>query len=281
MPRAKLLGIGLPLSVPGQACGVPTTTRDGVTLHYETDGSGETVAFVGNVGYGAWVWSVQYPAIAGPRRALVWDLRGTGASDAPPGPYDVDALAADLEAVLADAEVSRTHLVGLGLGGMVALRYARTYSRARSLVLLGTAAQGDAIDEDALRALHPASRSADALRDSLAGAFSADFLAGNPALVDDIVDWRQADDAGPAAVDAQVAAALGFDAGPLHEVGLPALVGGGTDDPVVAGDAGQALADGLPRGEFEAIAGRHLAAFEAGSAVSDWLVRFFETVESE
>ena len=259
---------------------MPTASRDGVALHYETDGSGECIAFVGDVGYGAWTWSVQSPAVAGPRETLVWDLRGTGHSDAPPGPYSVDALAADLEAVLADAEVASAHLVGAGLGGAVALRYARNYGRARSLALLSTAASGDAVEEGALRDLHPEDRTDAARRESLAGAFTADFLAANPDLVDQVVSWRAEDDADPAAVDAQVAAWRDFEAGPLHEVTLPALVGNGTGDPVVPRAAGERLAVGLPRGEFEAIEGRHLAFVESGRAVNDRLVEFFDQVES-
>jgi len=259
---------------------VPTASNRGVALHYETDGSGECVAFVGDVGYGAWIWSVQFDALAGPRETLVWDLRGTGQSDAPPGPYAVDALAADLEAVLADAGVPSAHLVGAGLGGAVALRYARNYGRARSLALLSTAASGDAVDEAALRRLHPAECTEGGLRESLEGACTEDFLATNREFVDQIVSWRAADDADPAAVDAQVAAWLDFEAGPLHEVTLPALLGTGEDDPVVAPDAGERLADDLPRGEFETIAGRHLAFVESGRAVTDWLVDFFERVET-
>ncbi len=83
----------------------------------------------------------------------MWDLRGTGRSDAPAGPYDVGTLAADLEAVLADHGVGSAHLVGAGPGGMVALQYAHQYSRARSLTLYCTAGSGDAIDRDALDAL--------------------------------------------------------------------------------------------------------------------------------
>jgi len=259
---------------------VPTASNDGVALHYETDGGGECVAFVGDVGYGAWTWSVQVDAIAGPRATLVWDLRGTGRSDAPPGPYDVDALAADLEAVLADAEVASAHLVGAGLGGAVALRYARTYSRARSLALLSTTASGQEVDETALRALHTEARADDRRRESLAGAFTDGFLTANPEFVAQIASWRAEDDADPAAVDAQVAAWQDYEAGPIHEVTLPALVGHGTDDPVVPRAAGERLAEGLPRGEFEAIEGRHLAFVESGRAVNDRLVEFFERVES-
>ena len=255
---------------------MPTATREGVRLHYDTAGDGETVAVVSDVGYGAWLWGWQHRAVAGPRQSLVWDLRGTGRSDDPPGPYDVDALAADFEAVLADAGVGRAHIVGAGLGGMVALRYAREYGRARSLTLLCTPPNGAAVDGDALRALHPATRDETALRESLSGAFSPAFLDTRPDLVDDIVGWRRTEDAPPPAVEAQRAAVESFDPGPLYELTVPALVCWGVDDPVVEASAARQLSADLPRGTGEPVEGRHLCFVEHSRAVTDRLLAHVE-----
>jgi pimeloyl-ACP methyl ester carboxylesterase len=256
---------------------MPTATNAGVELYYDTDGDGETVAFVSDVGYGAWLWGWQHGAIAGPREALVWDLRGTGRSDAPPGPYDVATLAADFESVLAAADVRRAHVVGAGLGGMVALRYAREYDRARTLTLFGTAASGDAVDVDAMRALHPADPAA--LESSLEGAFSTQFLDARPDLVDQIGEWRHEEDAEADAVEAQVAAMAGFDAGPLYESTEPTLVCHGLADPVIPASAGEALAEELPRGEYEPVEGKHLCFVEHSRAVTERLVAHLEEHE--
>ncbi|MFC6731343.1 alpha/beta fold hydrolase [Haladaptatus sp. GCM10025893] len=120
------------------------TTTDGTTLFAQAAGDGETVTFVGDAGYGAWQWGWQHAALTGPFETLVYDHRGVGRSEKPPGPYSVEQLADDLEAVLSAHGARKTHLVGAGLGGMVALDYARRYARARTLTLLGTAARGRA-----------------------------------------------------------------------------------------------------------------------------------------
>jgi 3-oxoadipate enol-lactonase len=256
---------------------MPTASAEGCSLYYETAGAGETVAFVGAAGVGAWQWSTLYDELAGPREALVWDLRGTGRSDAPPGRYDVDAMAADLAVVLAAAGADRAHLVGAGLGGMVALRYARDYDRGRSLALVGTAPSGEAVDETALRALHPDAENTEPQRSALSRAVSPAVLARED-LVERVIEWRQAEDATGEALETQIAAMLAFEAGPLHEIGLPTLVPHGTEDPVVPPAAGEALARNLPRGTFVPLAGRHLAHFEGGPALADRLVGFLETV---
>jgi pimeloyl-ACP methyl ester carboxylesterase len=242
-----------------------------VSLYYEQAGSGETVAFVGEAGYGAWQWGWQHDAVAGPFEALVWDLRGTGRSDAPADSYDIDTLAADLEAVLSDSEARRAHLVGAGLGGMVALRHAREYDRTATLSLFGTA-PGAAIDEDAFRALH--AEDEERLRESLAGAFSESFR--DREIIEQICKWRAQEDASAAAFDAQSTAALEFEPGPLYEQQLPTVVYQGLDDPVVPVAAGRQLAADLPRGTFEAVEGRHLCFIEHARAVNDRLVTFLD-----
>jgi len=257
---------------------VPTTTAEGVDLHYRTAGSGETVAFVGEAGYGAWQWGWQHDALAGPFATLVWDLRGTGRSDCPPGPYDVDRLAADLEAVLADSDTDRTHLVGAGLGGMVAVRYARRYGRARSLTLFGATAEGTAVDEAAMRALYAPPDDRAARRSSLDGALTDTYRTDQSEMIDRICAWRADGDAGPEGFEAQLAAMLGFDAGPLYEQTLPTLVCHGVDDPVVSLETGRRLAEELPRGRFEPVEGRRLHFVEHSRAVSDRLVTFLDEV---
>lgn len=254
---------------------MPTASNGSVSLYYAVEGSGETVAFVPEAGLGGWSWGWQHAALTGPFRTVVWDLRGTGRSDAPPGPYDLTTLAADLEAVLEDAGARRTHVVGAGLGGAVALAAARDSSRIATLTLFGTGARADAFD---LEPLFAPSDDPDALRDSLANALSADFRSSQPDVVDGIVDWRADGDADEAGFWAQVAALDGFDATDWgYEVTRPALVVFGTADELVSPDAGRELAEALPRGEFDPIAGAgHLCFVERSRVVNDRLVGFLE-----
>lgn len=256
------------------------TTDDDVDLFYETAGDGECVAFVGDCGFGAWQWAWQYDALAGPYETLAWDLRGTGRSDAPAGPTDVDRLAADLEAVLADSSARRAHIVGAGLGGMIALRYAREYGRAASLSLFGTAPRGGAVNLGSLRALYPdPPATTAALRPSLSGAFSQAFR--DSEAFEQILDWRVEEDSLGPGVQAQIAAVEEFEARPLYELTVPTLVFHGLQDPVVDVAVGRELAEDLPRGRFEAVDGRRLAHVEHARAVTDRLDGFIDEQRSE
>ncbi|MFB6101665.1 MAG: alpha/beta fold hydrolase [Haloplanus sp.] len=254
---------------------MPTASNGPVSLYYEVDGDGsETVVFLGDVGYGAWQWGWQHAGLAGPFETLVTDLRGAGRSDAPSGPYAVDDFVADVQAVLEDHGRRAVHVVGLGLGGMVALELARISTRPRSLALLGTAAVGADLSLDPL--FGPPDDS-DALESSLAAALSREFLDANPDAVERIVDWRAAEDATREAWEAQAAAVEAFDISDrLYEVDCPALVVHGRDDAVWPVEHGRRLAENLPRGEFVPLDGGHLIGIEQSQAVNDRLFGFFE-----
>ena len=254
---------------------MPTAHNGGVSLYYESTGVGDdAVVFVGDVGFGAWQWAWQHRAVAGPFRTVVFDHRGVGRSDTPPGPYSIPTLAADVEAVLADVGVSRAHLVGAGLGGLVALAFAHESGRVRSLTLLGCGLG----DPTPLEAFAPTDDTA-ALRTSTESLLSDDFVREQPAVVDRIVEWRAAEDAPRSVWRAHTAAVDGFEPPPLYEVTTPALVVHGRADDRWPVDGARALAADLPRGDFHSLAdAQHLVGVERSRVVNDRLVGHIESV---
>lgn len=271
---------------------MPTAINRGVELRYQSAGDGETVAFVPTLGYGGWQWSWQFPAVAGPFEAIAMELRGTcgsdasgGQSDAPPGPYDVATLADDLEAVLADADARRAHLVGLGLGGHVALEHAARYDRARSLALLSTtpglpAANPPAggSDEALLDALYATEDDAGALRDSLSHVLSAAFRSEHPDVIDGIVEWRAGEDADRAGWEAQAPAFTAWEREwPPYEVTEPALVVQGGADRVVPPANAATLDEVLPDTErLDFPDAGHLVTVERSRPLNDRLLGWLE-----
>ena len=251
---------------------MPYARNDGVSLRYEVDegrsADGEAVVFCGDVGLGAWQFGWQHAALAGPHTVVTPETRGIGRSDAPPGPCSVGDLARDLDAVCAAEGVRNAHVVGYGLGGMVALAYGTASSRPTSLTVVGAAPAGDAYDPDGVWA-DPADPAA--VEGSLTGLLSERFRADHPDVIPRIVEWRAAEDADRATFEAHRAAVEGFDRSDrLHETTTPTLVVHGSADTVCPVTAAEALAAGLPRGELHAVDGaRHLVGVEASAAVND------------
>ena len=247
-------------------------TNDGVSIRYEVDegrsADGEAVVFCGDVGLGPWQFGWQHAALAGPHTVITPETRGIGESDAPPGPYTVEALASDLDAVCAAEGVRNAHLVGYGLGGTVALAYGMASSRPASLTLLGTPPAGDAYNPAGVWA-DPSDP--DAVEGSLTGLLSEAFRTTHADALPRIVEWRLAEDADRETFEAHRAAIEGFDRSDrLYELTTPTLVVHGTEDTVCPFAAGESLAEGLPRGELHGVEGaRHLVGVDESAEVND------------
>ncbi|WP_137283617.1 alpha/beta fold hydrolase [Halorussus salinisoli] len=270
--------------------------NDGVSLYYETtapaetatNGSDpETVALVEGLGYGRWMWRWQRERLADEGyRVVVWDNRGTGDSDEPEGPYTVEQMASDLEAVLADAGVERAHVVGASMGGMIAQQYALDYDRAQSLGLLCTSHGGEeAIDvpEETQARMFSVPDDADereAIRYKMKPATTDEFWAENDDLISDIVDWRLEGDASDAAREAQAAGVAQFDSSDrLGDVDVPVLVAHGTDDRVLPVENADLLYQKLSKVQLAVFdGGSHLFFVEQADAVNDRLVEFLTHV---
>jgi len=84
-----------------------------------------TVLFLHGVTGHARTWDHEAAALAGRFRIIALDQRGHGDSDpAPDGNYTLTALTGDIAAVVDALGIARVSLVGLSLGGRVAIVYA-------------------------------------------------------------------------------------------------------------------------------------------------------------
>ena len=72
-------------------------------------------------------------------RVLRYDTRGHGGSDAPPGPYRLEMLAADVVGLQDALGIERVHFCGVSIGGQIAQTFALDYpERVASLILVNT-----------------------------------------------------------------------------------------------------------------------------------------------
>ncbi len=95
----------------------------GVGIHYEVTGEGRPVVLLHGFPDTGRLWRHQVPALARAGfRVIVPDMRGYGASDKPSevDAYGIQALVGDVLAVMKDAGVERTHVVGHDWGAAVA-----------------------------------------------------------------------------------------------------------------------------------------------------------------
>ena len=130
---------------------MPYLTVDGTRIYYEDTGSGEPLLFVHGLGSSVRDWFAQVPAFEDCYRVLRVDLRGHGRSDRPPGPYRMTQFARDVAVFINKLEVAPVHLVGLSMGGMVALQLAADAPQLiRSLAIVNSSADTRLHDWDDL-----------------------------------------------------------------------------------------------------------------------------------
>jgi pimeloyl-ACP methyl ester carboxylesterase len=224
-----------------------------VHISWEERGAGEPLLLIQGLGYGRWGWDPVVPGLAERFRVLTFDNRGIGESDKPEGPYTARELAADALQVLDEAGVSRAHVLGASLGGMIAQEVAVAVpERVDRLVLCCTTpggSDGVPMPEVTVRLFQEAPSLAPevALRRFVANALGSK---APEELVDELFARRIANPPDPAGWQAQAAAGTTFP-GVTGAIGAPTLILQGTEDNVVDERNAQVLARKIPRARVE------------------------------
>lgn len=125
---------------------MPRMRVNGTDLHYEdTDGPHEPVVFLHGFLFDGRQYEAQVAALRDRYRCITLDFRGQGRSGTSRGGYQIEQHTADVLAVVRRLDIAPVHLVGLSMGGFVALRIAaRGPDLVRSLTLLNTSAAAHA-----------------------------------------------------------------------------------------------------------------------------------------
>jgi pimeloyl-ACP methyl ester carboxylesterase len=230
-----------------------------VRIAWESRGKGEAVLLIHGLGYARWGWEPVVEPLARRFRLLLFDNRGIGESEIPPGPYNAKAMAEDAVSVLDEAGVELAHVVGTSLGGMVAQELALGWpERVDRLVLACTTPGGaDAYPLPArtlaLMIEAPSLPQGVALRRFVENALGPD---ARQELIDRIVAHRLASPPDPAGWVAQAAAGASFDAfDRLGAIEAPTLVLHGTADGVVDARNADLLAERIPQARLELFPG--------------------------
>ncbi|HXN86525.1 MAG TPA: alpha/beta fold hydrolase [Candidatus Binataceae bacterium] len=98
---------------------IPGTPR----IAIDHAGSGSLVVLMHGIGGNRSNWHDQLPEFAGYFHAVTWDARGYGDSDDYEGALNFGDFASDLARLLDHFKAPRAHLVGLSMGGVIALDF--------------------------------------------------------------------------------------------------------------------------------------------------------------
>mgnify|MGYP006281661993 CR=1 FL=1 len=120
---------------------MPSLSVDDTRLYYDEQGRGAPLLLIHGLGSSSRDWFKQVDYFANRYRVLRVDLRGHGRSERPPGPYHIAQFARDVAVCLRRLDAAPAHVVGLSMGGMVALQLAADAPHlVRSLVVANSVA---------------------------------------------------------------------------------------------------------------------------------------------
>lgn len=152
-----------------QPCEAPVRSGfaavEGGRLYYEVYGRGQPVVLIHGGNLDRRLWGDQLCSFASRWQVIQYDVRGYGRSPRAAAPY---AGEEDLAALLAELGVTRASIVGLSLGGRIAIDFALTHpDHVDRLVLAGPGLTGFTWSHDDDRYFEPigqAVRAGDSLR---------------------------------------------------------------------------------------------------------------------
>jgi pimeloyl-ACP methyl ester carboxylesterase len=121
---------------------MPSVTRDGVEIYYETFGAGpRPLLLLSGLASDNISWGPAIPGLKGGRRLIAPDNRGCGRTTPQTAPVSIPALADDALAVLDVCGVDQADVLGHSMGGLIALDLAARFpARVRRLVLAASCA---------------------------------------------------------------------------------------------------------------------------------------------
>lgn len=123
---------------------MPTARVNGVTLSYEEAGSGPPLLFIHAFPVGHRLWEPQLPVFARRYRAIAYDCRGFGRSGAPrdPGAYSQAISVEDAFEFLRHLDALPAAVVGLSMGGNIALNLALAHPEAVTALVAADTGSG-------------------------------------------------------------------------------------------------------------------------------------------
>ncbi len=122
-----------------EADDMPRTRIGDIDIYYEMSGQGEPLVFINGLGMSVRDWDNQASLFSGHYHVLTFDPRGHGKSDKPPGPYSIELFAADTGELIRFLSLAPAHIVGISMGGMIALQLAVSAPElVRSLVIVNS-----------------------------------------------------------------------------------------------------------------------------------------------
>lgn len=121
---------------------MPSININGAEIYYEIHGIGpETIVFSHGLLMSGKMFKAQVDYFKARYKCVIYDHRGQGRSEVTEEGYDVESLTSDAIGLINELKLGPCHMVGLSMGGFVAMRMAARHRELlKSIMLIETSA---------------------------------------------------------------------------------------------------------------------------------------------
>ncbi len=257
-----------------------------IEIDYDVEGArtGKPIVFIHGFPFDRSMWKPQIEFLRKEYYVISYDLRGHGASTIGDGQYSVEYFVDDLIALLDHLKISKAVVVGLSMGGYIALRaLERNPERFRGIVLADTRSEADGNDGRVKRAMQAIAVKATGMRPFselfVKGLFYEKTFQTNPGIIESIKLVIERSSPVAVAGTLLALAARTDTTTSLFTVKVPALILVGQHDVITPPSASHAMKDKIPGAELHVIpkAG-HLSNLEQPEEFNQHLMKFLKNL---
>lgn len=242
---------------------MPIIEVAGAELYYESAGTGEPLVLIPGFASGIWSWKYQIKDLSELFQVISFDPRGISRSrNTEVTPVSIEQIADDVAALLDQLGIESANILGISFGGFVAQDFALRYpGRIKKLVLACTSFGGKghvlpSMDILAAFASTNGLNSIERIRQYLTVAFTPDFVADEPGIVDEFCRLREQNEVPESVYMAQLLSATTFDLSTrVGQITAETLVLTGDKDTIVPMQNSINLATAMPHAKLVSVAG--------------------------
>ena len=257
------------------------TEVNGIDIDYTIEGDGPWITLSHSLACDSSMWDPQVDMLKKNFKVLRFDTRGHGQSAAPEGEYTLDQLADDVHGLFGALGITRSHWMGLSMGGMIGQAFALKYpGMFASMILADTTSRqppnGAAMWAERIEIAKTKGTGA-LVEATLARWFTDAYRAANPQVMADIGKViRDTPAAGYAGCCAAISKINLTDR--LNEIKCPTLILVGEQDLGTPVEAARLIQANLPGSELLVIpSAAHISNIEQAAvfnvAIRDFLTR--------
>lgn len=259
---------------------------NGINMFYSAMGAGQPVVLIHGYPLDHAMWDPQIEQLSRNYFVLGPDLRGHGRSDASSGPYTMDLLARDVNALIEHLHLGPVVLGGMSMGGYVAFAFMRLFpERVRGLILVDTRAEADTPEAKARREQQAQtvlrSGTKEVVDQMVVKMFTEKTAREDPKLVERV--RRMMESTSPTGI---AGALLGMAERPdstvtLESIRVPTLILVGSQDSVTTVEHAKNMASRIPKSQLVVVPeAAHLTTLERPVEVNLAIDRFLRTLPS-